>query len=84
MNLHPQTLKESDDEDYEYEQSYCERGPEQIYGKILKLSNMVSSTYVGQFFIDKLDKCLNIIETTGKWSLPRKYIFCLFIKLYLD
>lgn len=66
-----QTLEETDDE-FEYE-----NGPEQIYGKLIKLASMASTTNIGQFVLDKVDKLLNIVETTGRWSLPRKYFFIL-------
>ncbi|KAL5285722.1 hypothetical protein ACFFRR_007419 [Megaselia abdita] len=68
-DTYPQTFDETDDE-FELENSF-EHGPEQIYGKFLKLASMASTTYIGQFVLEKIDKVLNIIETTGKWSLPQ-------------
>lgn len=66
------TYEESDDE---FEQIADELGPEQIYGKLLKLTSMAATTHIGQFVLEKVDKVLNIVETTGKWSLPREYFF---------
>lgn len=71
--VNSQVLKEIDENDYDTEQSYSESGPEKIYGILLKLSSMISSTYIGQYLIEKLDKILSTVETTGKWSLPREY-----------
>jgi len=68
-DTHSQTFEETDDE-FEHE-SHIDHGPEQIYGKLIKLGGMASTTYIGQLVLEKVDKVLNIVETTGKWSLPQ-------------
>lgn len=78
-DTHSQHFEESDDE-FEYE-SHVEHGPEQIYGKLNKLAKMASTTLIGQLVLEKIDSVLNIVETTGKWSLPRKYFYFSSIKL---
>lgn len=80
-DTHSQTFEETDDE-FEHE-SQIDHGPEQIYGKLIKLGGMASTTYIGQFVLEKIDKVLNVLETTGKWSLPRKYFYFMIFRFIL-
>lgn len=76
-----QTIQESNG-GFECE-SGAEHGPEQIYGKLIKLATMASTTNIGQYLLDKADKVLYIVETTAKWSVPRKFLYLFSNKLLI-